>query len=480
MITSTGTASAGWSRERVEVTARRICDPALIGDWLAAGAGADKQAVRDLLQRAKAMKGLSPAEAAVLIQVDDPGLREEITSAARKVHETSYGRRIGVFAPVCPTNRCVDDCLYCPLRRGNARLRRTKATTRDIQREIVGLLDEGHRHVLLVFGNDRSGIHYVRDMIWSTYGARSGMRQIQRVDLNMDPVPGDDLRQITDAAALGTYHVFQETYDPRTYAKLHPSGPKSDYAWRLTCHDRAIEIGLEDVGLGVLLGAHDYRFDVTALVAHTGHLEDTYGQLPVAITYPRMIAAPNAPASQETARQFSDEDFKFVVAVTRLALPYTHITLSTPATREVRIELYTIGVSAVSVGSQSYPGVYTADGDPEAAGALRIGRPRALEELVYRMCEAGFLPNFCVGCYVKRRRAAIRAEDSPLERIRERCAPNALLCLKDYLMDYASSETQNIGGRLIQQELAKLPEKLRGTILELMEEAEAGIRGQLL
>jgi 2-iminoacetate synthase len=473
-------AQGAWSRERVEQTAKLICDPPRIGQMLEQTAGADEAAVRDVLYRASRMEGLTPREAATLIQVTDPNLRHLVLDAARKVHETSYGHRIYLLAPVCPTNRCVDDCLYCPLRRGNARLKRTHATARDIQREIVTLLDEGHKHFLLVFGNDRSGMAYARDMIWSAYGARSGTRQAHRVDVNLDPTPGDDLRQLQDAAPLGTYHVFQETYQPDQYAVLHPSGPKSDYAWRLTCHNRAVEAGLADVGLGVLLGAGDWRFDVVAVLAHAEYLKAEYGHGPVAITYPRMLAAPGAPASQDPHRQVSDEDFVYVVAVTRLALPYTHVILCTPALRETRLELYQAGISTVSVGSTSYPGVYTADGDPGAGGQLRIGRPRALEELVYRMCDAGVIPSFCTACYTQRRRALVREQMSPQDRIAEHCTPNALLTLKEYLMDYASPETRTVGERLIQRKLAKLPEKIRAVTLELMEEAEAGFRGQLL
>lgn len=473
-------AQASWSRERVEQTAKLICDPSRIGQMLEQSAGADEAVVRDLLYRASSMNGLTPEEAAALIQITDPNLRQAVLDAARKVHEASYGHRIYLMAPVCPTNRCVDDCLYCPMRRGNARLKRTHATTRDIQREIIPLLDEGHKHFLLVFGNDRSGMAYVRDMVWSSFGARSGTRRVHRLDVNLDPTPGEDLRQLQDVAPLGTYHVFQETYQPDQYAVLHPSGPKSDYAWRLTCHNRAVEAGLFDVGLGVLLGAGDWRFDVVAALAHAEHLKSEYGYGPVSITYPRMLAAAGAPASQEPHRQVSDEDFLYVVSVTRLALPYTHVTLCTPALRETRLQLYHQGVSTVSVGSASYPGVYTADGDPAAGGQLRIGRPRALEELVYRMCDAGVVPSFCAACYGNRDRALVREDMTPQERVARHCTPNALITLKEYLMDHASPETRTVGERLIQRELARLPEKIRAATLELMEEAEAGFRGQLL
>ena len=471
--------SGGWSRERVETTAARVCAPGRIEAALEAGAGVEREAVRDILHQGRAREGLAPEQVAALLQVTDPALREEILHAARQVHEQVYGRRVSLCTPVCPTNRCVNDCLYCPLRRPNTALRRTSSTAREVQREIVALLDEGHRHVILVFGDDRSGVHYVHDMLWAAYGARSGMRQLQRVDLNADAMDVPALRELQNAATLGIYHVYQETYDPAQYAHLHPQGPKSDYAWRLTALDRAREAGLGGLGLGVLLGAGDARFDMVALLGHARYLTAEYGPHPQTISYPRMIPSPGAPASRDPERQMSDAAFLYTVAVTRLAAPYTDILLSTPATAELRRELYAHGVSRVSVGSLSYPGTYTSDGSA-AGGELTIGRPRSLETLVYRMAEGGFVPNFCAGCFAQRRRAALQEQPSPMELAREHCAPNALLCLKEYLMDFASPETMAVGSRLIQRELARLPESVRATTLGLMEEAEAGLRGGLL
>ena len=452
-----------------------VCNPEAVRTALAAGASASAETVRELLYKADSLAGLTPEEVAVLLQVQAPGLREEIIEAGRKVHQKRYGRRVRLSAPVCPSNRCVDDCLYCPLRRSNTRLRRNASTSRELQRDILSLLDEGHRYIALVFGDDRSGVPYVRDMISASFGARSGSRQVQRLDLNVNPVKPEDLPQLHLSSRFGAYHVFQETYDPETYTALHPSGPKADYEARLLCHDRALQAGLPEVGLGVLLGAYDFRFDVVALMGHLQHLQTTYHSRAYAITYPRMIPVAGAPASQGPERQISDEDFIFVVATTRLAAPALDIILSTPAPSDVRRRLYACGASQVSVGTASYPGVYTADGDPSAAGGLSIGRPRALEDLVYRMAEVGFIPNLCVtsAAEVKRTPAG---EFSVIERD----GANALLALKEYVMDYASPETRLIGERLIQSELAKLPKKLRDMTLDLMEEAEAGFRGQVL
>lgn len=464
-----------WPRQRVEEVAASICDPPQIEALLDAGREVSAAGIRDILYQARMMQGLGPAETAALIQVTDPDLRAEIIQAARWVHEQAYGRRLGIFAPVCPTNRCVDDCAYCPLRRSNAQLRRTMARVRDVQREVKDLLQEGHCRLIMVFGNDRNGLPYIRDMVEAAFSISQDNRRIQRIDLNLDPLPASDLRQLRHPA-IGTYHVFQETYEPKQYALLHPSGPKSDYAARLTCHDQAIEAGLDEVGLGLLLGAGPYAFDVVAIIAHAQHLAETYGAGPHTISYPRMVPAAGAPASQEPERQISDDDFVFIVAVTRLARPRTGIIMTTPAKSETRRELYSTGVSEVMVGASSYPGVYTEDGKPEAGGKLVIGRPRPLEEVIYRMCEYGFVPNLCTSCYARRRRDALRGQISATALTRGYCAPNALLALKEYVMDLASPQTTVVVERVIQAELGRMPDQARREVLERMEEIEAGMR----
>lgn len=472
--------SPEWPRERLTALGEAIAAPADLQALLQANANPTADAVRDILYEAVRAKGLTAAQAAALLQVEDPALRNRIKETAVKVHERIFGRRVRLLDPVCPSNRCVNDCAYCTLRRSNARLRRTATTSRDLQREVCALLDEGHRHLTLVFGEDRSGIQYVTDMIQSAYGARSGLRQIQRVDVNLNSSHPDDLTALAGIERLGTYHVYQETYHPETYAHLHPEGPKSDYYWRLTTHDRACSLGVRDVGLGVLLGAYDFRYDVLALLRHTRYLLETYNTAAEVISLPRMIPVPGAPASQETTWTVNDEDFTFIVAVARLVTPLTEIVLTTPAPKDVRLELYRVGVSQVSVGSLSYPGVYSADGVPEAAGRLNIGRPRNLERLIYRMCEVGIVPNFCTDCYVHIRHLLRQDGRNPERCPVHRCAPNSLLALKEYLLDHASPDTQTMGERLIQEELSRLPKKLRDTTLELMEEAEAGFRGQML
>ncbi|MCE5237369.1 radical SAM protein [bacterium] len=468
-----------WSPAQVAAAAQAIVQPAAITALLEHSTGASAADVRDILFEAGHCRGLTLPQAATLLQVTDPPLRERITTTARVVHERMFARRVRLSDPVCPTNRCVNDCLYCPLRRSNTHLRRHTTGPRDLQREVIPLLEEGHRHLTLVFGDSRTGIQYVRDVVDAVYALRSRTGRVQRVDVNLNSSGPEELAALAGVERLGTYHLYQETYHPETYARLHPEGPKADFAWRLTSHDRAAEAGLRDLGLGVLLGVYDPCFDVLALLTHAHVLVTTGRARSVTVSYPRLLATPVAPASAETTWAVDDDSFAFLVAVTRLALPRTEIILNTPAPSEVRRTLYAQGVSQVSVGSSSYPGVYSADGAPEAGGRLTIGRPRNLETLVYRMCEVGFVPDFCAVSGAGPEPPADAGPDAARLALDHKAA-NSLLALKEYLLDYASEDTQTIAAGIIQEELARLSKKVRNQTLELMEEAEAGFRGQRL
>jgi 2-iminoacetate synthase len=468
-----------WSPAQVSAAAEAIIQPEAMTALLAQTAAVSVGDLRDILFEAARCRGLSLPQAATLLQVTDPAREHALMHLAHRRGDMLAQRRVRLSEPVCPTNRCVNDCLYCPLRRSNTHLRRRTAAPRDLQREVIPLLEEGHRHLTLVCGESRTGIQYVRDLVDAVYALRSRTGRVQRVDLNLNSSAPDELAALAEVERLGTYHLYQETYHPETYARLHPDGPKADYAWRLTSHDRACQAGLRDLGLGVLLGLYDFRADVLALLTHAHHLLDTYGPIAVTVSYPRLITTPGAPGAADASWAVADDDFAFIVAVTRLALPLTEIILNTPAPSEVRRTLYAVGISQVSVGSSSYPGVYSADGAPEAAGRLTIGHPRNLETLVYRMCEVGFVPDFGVRAGAETRPQ--ECDDSPSAGlVLERASANSMLALKEYLLDYASGDTQTIAAGIIQEELARLSKKVRNQTLELMEETEAGFRGQRL
>lgn len=466
-----------WPKVRLSAVARTICEPSAIRALLEAGRGTSRETVRDIVFEAARGRGLAPEQTAALLCVEDPELRAEVKATAARVHERLFARRVRLSDPFCPANRCLSDCMYCPLRRSNARLRRNVSTARDLQRELTLLLEEGYGHLTLVFGEDRGGMEYVAEMLAAACGASAGIRRVQRLDVNLNASRPEELRILAAADRLGTYHVYQETYDPEMYGPLHPDGSKADYEWRITSHDRASEAGIRDLGLGVLLGLNDPRFDVLAVLGHARYLLDTYEPEALTISYPRLLPAPDAPASLDQRWRVDDENFVFLVAVTRLAMPLVEIILNTPAPSAVRRELYAAGVSQVAVGSLTYPGVYSADGEPSAGGNLRIGRPRNLETLVYRMCEVGFVPNFSTDRYPLVRRGA-GAEDPDEElAVAHRAAANSLLALHEYLLDQAAPATRNLLVGTIQEELARLPKRIQDQTLSLMEEAEAGLRG---
>ena len=466
----------GWPRARLRALAQTICDPSALHGLLEQGRGASRETVRDILFESERGRGLTPEQTAVLLCVKDPELRAQVKATAAGVHERLFARRVRLSDPFCPTNRCLSDCTYCPLRRSNARLRRHVFTVRDLQRELTLLLEEGYRHLTLVFGEDKGGMPYVADMLAAACGASAGIRRVQRLDVNLNASRPEELKVLAAADRLGTYHVYQETYDPETYGRLHPDGCKADYEWRITSHDRACETGIRDLGLGVLLGLYDARFDVLAVLSHARYLLETYEPEALTISYPRLLPAPEAPGSLDQRWAVGDEEFVFLVAVTRLAMPFVEIVLNTPAPSAVRRELYGAGVSQVAVGSLTYPGVYTADGEPSAGGSLRIGRPRNLERLVYRMCEVGFVPNFSTDRYPRVRR---KTGEDPEEELSaaHRAAANSLLALHEYLLDQAAPATRDLLVGTIQEELGRLPKRVQDQTLSLMEEAEAGLRG---
>jgi 2-iminoacetate synthase len=472
--------AAAWPRERLTALACEICTPAVIRGMLQKGAQASGDEVRDILFEAERARGLDAQQIAVLLSVRDPELRGQVKATASRVHESLFARRVRLSDPFCPTNRCVNDCLYCPLRRSNARLRRNTSSPRDIQREVIALLEEGHRHLTLVFGEDRGGIAYVCDAIAAARGASAGIHRVQRLDINLNTSRPEDLGQLVATGGVSTYHVYQETYDPQVYARLHPAGTKADYEWRITSHHRACEAGITDLGLGVLLGLGEPRFDVLAVIEHARNLLDSHPTASLAISYPRLLPATDAPASLDETWTVDDDQFVFLVAVTRLAMPLVEVILNTPAPSQVRRELYAVGVSQVAVGSLSYPGVYSSDGEPTAASSLRIGRPRNLEALVYRMCEVGFVPNFSVDRVAQPRQPVGVNDHHPDQYPIHRTAANSLLALHEYMLDLAATTGRDLLAGTIQEELARLPKKVRDETLLLMEEAEAGLRGQRL
>jgi 2-iminoacetate synthase len=400
-----------------------------------------------------------------------------VLGAARQVKEGIYGRRMVLFAPLYASNECDNNCLYCAFRRDNRDLARRTLSREQIAGETRELEAMGHKRVLLVVGESaRTGAEYTARAMETIYATREGRGEIRRVNVNMAPQSVDDFRVLKEAG-IGTYQCFQETYHPERYRQLHPSGRKADYAWRLEVMDRAFAAGIDDVGMGVLFGLHDFRFEVLALLAHAAYLDERYGVGPHTLSFPRIEPAQNAPAAEHPPAAVSDEDLRLVVAVLRLAVPYTGIIMSTRESLAMRRELFGLGVSQLSAGSRTYPGAYV-DGRAhvEASEQFAIGDTRSLDAVVRDLCEYGYVPSFCTSCYRLGRTGEHFMEKAKPGEIKDFCTPNALFTFQEYLLDYGSAETRAAGKRVIAEALGEVSPSLRSTVEQRLGQIREGRR----
>ena len=459
--------------------AAAIVADAAVEELLAAAAPPDDARLDDLLAKAASLVGLNAPETAELLAVRAPGQLERLFAAARQVKEGIYGQRMVLFAPLYLSNYCLNNCLYCGFRRDNVDLVRKALSPAEIEREIRAIIAMGHKRVLLVLGEhpQMGSMEYVKQAIRITYGVKEGRGEIRRVNVNMAPLPVEGFAELK-AAGIGTFQCFQETYHRETYGRMHLSGPKADFDWRVTVMDRAFQGGVDDVGMGVLFELHDYRFEVLGLVSHAAYLDREYGVGPHTISFPRLEPALNAPVAQHPPAPITDLQLKQVVAILRLAVPYTGIIMSTREHPELRTELLGLGVSQLSAGSRTYPGGY-ADGpaNVEEEEQFFVGDTRSLDEVVRSLCGAGYLPSFCTACYRSGRTGEAFMEMAKPGDIQRFCAPNAMLTFQEYLLDYASPATREAGERCLAQHLAELPShSLREIIQEKLRSVEAGKR----
>jgi 2-iminoacetate synthase len=450
----------------LEVVEKLILEPPML----------DSHRLDDILAKARALAGLDLSDVAALLQAGREE-RGEIFAAAREMKERIYGRRMVLFAPLYASNECSNDCLYCAFRKGNHDLVRRTLTMDEIAAEIRTLEEMGHKRVLLVLGESgKSGADYAVKAIERAYATRSGRGEIRRANANMAPLPVEGFRALK-AAGVGTYQCFQETYHPEQYRSLHLSGRKADYGWRLSVFDRAFAGGVDDVGMGVLFGLYDYRFDLLALVSHAQYLDQRYGVGPHTISFPRIEPAQNAPAAEHVPYPVSDDDLRLIVAVIRLAVPYTGIIMSTRESPQLRRELVGLGVSQLSAASRVYPGGY-GDGRAhvEEGEQFHLGDTRSVDTVIHDLAEDGYLPSFCTACYRLGRTGHDFMEFAKPGDIQQYCTPNALLTFQEYLIDYASPETRTVGERLVDGLLAEVTPPLRATIEERLAAIRAGER----
>ncbi len=438
-----------------------------------------KHEIDDILAKAASLKGLSINEAAKLLAVNSSESLEKLIDTAFRIKQDIYGNRMVLFAPLYVSNYCTNNCLYCGFRIDNRELERKCLTLDEVKNEVRLILEQGHKRTLMLMGEHpkRSSFEYFLEAIDAAYSVTDSKgSSLRRINIEIAPLTDAEFQVLRDVK-IGTYTVFQESYHRETYANMHPSGKKQDFEWRLYVMDRALSKGLQDVGIGALFGLYDYRFETLGLLSHAKHLDETFGVGPHTISIPRIEFAKNAPCAEVVPNPVSDCDFKKLVAVLRCAVPYTGIILSTRESAEMRGELINLGVSQVSAGSRTDPGGYAAGEEGRKSGQFTLHDTRSTDEVIRWMIENGFVPSFCTGCYRKGRVGKDFMDMAKPGLIKLHCQPNALLTLKEYLVDYADAETRLLGERLIQSEINNIPETgRREQTVKNLQKIEEGVR----
>ncbi len=431
---------------------------------------ADAAEVRDIIAKSMSKEPLALQETAALLTADEPQLVEEVFEAARQLKRDVYGNRIVLFAPLYLGNECTNDCQYCGFRRSNPDAVRRTLKADEIRAQVEALLAKGHKRLILVFGeHPLYSPDYIAECVRQVYDTRLGHGNIRRVNLNAAPLDHAGYRTVKEAG-IGTYQIFQETYHHATYAQVHPKNTrKGDYLWRLDGVARAMEVGQDDVGIGALFGLYDWRFEVLGLVAHSLHLQRHYNVGPHTISFPRL--QPASGVNLEDDRLTSDDEFKRLVAILRLSVPYTGLILTARERPELRREVMAFGVSQIDAGSRVELGGYTEAGDSQTQvrehEQFVLGDIRPLDAVMGELITDGYIPSFCTACYRLGRTGEHFMEFAIPGFIQNMCTPNALSTLMEYLADYASGPTYEAGKNLIQQELDKIPDGPRKT--ELMD-----------
>ena len=438
----------------------------------------DRQLVESLLEKARLFKGLNHREAAVLLECDEPDLIEQIFHLAKEIKQRFYGNRIVMFAPLYLSNYCVNSCVYCPYHVKNKTIARRKLTQEEIRKGVIALQDMGHKRLALEAGEDplRNPIEYILESIQTIYGIHHKNGAIRRVNVNIAATTVENYRKLKDAG-IGTYILFQETYHKENYEQLHPRGPKSNYEYHTEAMDRAMQAGIDDVGIGVLFGLNTYRYDFVGLLMHAEHLEDTFGVGPHTISVPRICSADDIDAGTfENA--ISDEIFQRIVAVIRISVPYTGMIISTRESQKSREKVLDIGISQISGGSRTSVGGYAEEDRMEENSAqFDVSDTRTLDEIVNWLLRLGYIPSFCTACYREGRTGDRFMSLVKTGQIANCCAPNALITLREYLEDYASEDTRRLGEQMITRQIQYVPNpKIRERAQLYLQEIQRGKR----
>ncbi len=424
--------------------------------------------ITELIEKAKLRKGLSHREASVLLECDIEEKNQEIYALAEQIKKDFYGNRIVMFAPLYLSNYCVNGCTYCPYHLKNKHIPRKKLSQEEIKREVIALQDMGHKRLALEMGEDpvNNPIEYILECIDTIYSIKHKNGEIRRVNVNIAATTVENYRKLKEAG-IGTYILFQETYHKESYLELHPTGPKHDYAYHTEAMDRAMEGGIDDVGIGVLFGLDKYRYEFAGLLMHAEHLEAVWGVGPHTISVPRLRNADDIDINTFT-NGISDDIFAKIVACIRIAVPYTGMIISTRESQSCRERVLHLGVSQISGGSRTSVGGY-AEPEPEEedSSQFEVSDTRTLDDVVKWLMEMDYVPSFCTACYREGRTGDRFMSLCKSGQIQNCCHPNALMTLKEYLTDYASKETKEVGDKLIEKEIATIPnEKVRKIVME--------------
>ena len=434
--------------------------------------------IDSLIEKAKERKGLSHREASVLLACENKEKLEEIYALARQIKEDFYGNRIVMFAPLYLSNYCVNGCVYCPYHGQNKHIPRKKLTQEDIVKEVTALQDMGHKRLAIESGEDpvHNPIEYILESIKTIYSIKHKNGAIRRVNVNIAATTVENYKKLKDAG-IGTYILFQETYHKESYEKLHPWGPKHDYCYHTEAMDRAMQGGIDDVGLGVLFGLELYKYEFAGLLMHAEHLEAVFGVGPHTISVPRIKRADDINPT-DFDNGIDDETFAKICALIRISVPYTGMIISTRESKAVREKVLSLGISQISGGSKtSVGGYYEEEEEDESSEQFDVSDKRTLDEVVCWLMELGYIPSFCTACYREGRTGDRFMTLLKNKQILNCCHPNALMTLKEFLCDYASEKTVKIGNELIKREVEKIPnETVKAKAKENLEKIEKGIR----
>ncbi len=439
-----------------EITEKSFINPELIFEVLNKHQNPSQEQFDKVIQKAYENKRMELDEVAILLNSSQPERVQKIFETAYEIKEKVYGHRVVLFAPLYIGNKCINNCTYCGFKAENTDTIRKTLCLDEIQTEVEALEDEGHKRLILVYGTHPDySANFIADSVKKVYSVKKGKGEIRRVNINASPMNVEDFK-IVKEAGIGTYQIFQETYHPETYKKVHPRGEKSNFKWRLFGLDRAMEAGIDDVGLGVLFGLYDWKYEVLGLMNHVIHLEEKYGVGPHTISFPRLNEANGA--VKNTDFLVKDEELKRIIAILRLAVPYTGLILTAREKAELRRECMKIGVSQIDAGTQIELQGYSKKNKEQdlKREQFKIGDTRSLDEVMRELMQDGFIPSFCTSCYRMGRTGEHFMEFAKPGFIHNFCTPNAVLTLSEYLEDYASTETKKIGYKLIEKEMSIL------------------------